>query len=378
MQSSTANEALDQVAMPAAFVSTESLGEAAQSNEQTPQRPEERPKERTVAFYRAAVKKNLDPAVHEAYPMRMAWYGACVFLSVGSFLAIVKLELPWFLKLAAGLLIGFCNGLLALISHEVSHGSVVKGQKLQRVLGFFGTLSFMISPTYWKYSHNRLHHGKTQKLIEDPDAFPTMRVFKASKFMQRMFPFTPGSGHKRSYSYLFIWISFHYFISQTYLRFRNRIYDGMDHKAVTLEFVAQGLILLALAIYAGPSNWLWVIAIPFVVQNYLVMSYIATNHNLSPLTSENDPLLNSLTVTNHPVLEFLHVNFGYHVEHHLFPTINGRNIKAVHYELAKQFPEEYKIMPKMKAIRALYQTARIYKTAHVLINPETGDRYPTI
>ncbi len=193
-----------------------------------------------------------------------------------------------------------------------------------------------------------------------------------------MFPFTPGSGHKRSYLYFFFWLSFHYFATQIYFRFKNRIYDSMNHRRVTVEFAAQIMIVLSLMAYAGPGNWLWMFLVPFAIQNYLVMSYISTNHNLSPLTSENDPLANSLSVTNHPVLEYLNLNFGLHVEHHIFPTVNGKNIKAVHYELLKQFPDTYQIMSKRKAIKALYSTPRIYKNSHELIHPETGMRHPTL
>ena len=254
----------------------------------------------------------------------------------------------------------------------------MKNIKLQNFLGFFGTIPFLNSPTYWKFSHNRLHHGKTQQLIRDPDAFPNLRIFKSSRFMQFMFPFTPGSGHKRSSLYFFFWFSFHSLVSQSYLRFRNNIYEDLDHKRTTIEFASQLLICAALLAYAGPSNWLWVFLIPLAVQNYLLMSHISTNHNLSPLTAKNDPLVNSLTVTNFPVFEYLNLNFGYHVEHHIFPSINGHHIKAVHHELLKQFPKTFQVMPKWKAMRALYATPRIYKGSTQLVHPRTLKTYPTL
>ncbi|MCJ8276494.1 MAG: fatty acid desaturase, partial [Bdellovibrionales bacterium] len=92
----------------------------------------------------------------------------------------------------------------------------------------------------------------------------------------------------------------------------------------------------------------------------------------------NDPLVNSLTVTNHPILEFLHVHFGYHVEHHLFPTVSGVHLKAIHKELKERYPEKYLYMPKWKAMVALYKTARIYKNPTTLFNPLTGATYPTL
>jgi fatty acid desaturase len=333
---------------------------------------------KTMGFYKQTISKNLAPDTFLPNPKRLIWYGACSIAAVASFLAIVKLELPWPVKLVLGLVIGFCNGTLGFLTHEILHGSVVKNQGMQNVLGFFGAIPFFISPTFWKFWHNRLHHGLTQQLIRDPDAFPNLKIYNASAFMKFMYPFTPGSGHKRSLSYFFFWFSFHIFVAQTYLRFRNKVFDSLDQKRVTVEFGAQILIAAALLAYAGPVNWLWVLVAPLMVQNYLLMSYIATNHNLSPLTSENDPLVNSLTVTNHPVMEFLNLNFGYHVEHHLFPTVNGAKIKAIHHELLKQFPDEFQVMPKGKAMKALYSTSRIYLNAHELIHPVTRETFPTI
>jgi fatty acid desaturase len=333
---------------------------------------------RTIGFYKSALSKNLDPEIFKPNPWRLLWFGLSGFASLALFIAVVRVPMTWPLKLLCGVGIGLANGTLAFISHEMAHGSIVKNQKVQEFFGFFGALTFFISPTFWKFWHNRLHHGKTQQLIRDPDAFPNLRIYKSSKFMRFMFPFTPGSGHKRSLFYFFFWFSFHNFVAQVHLRFRNSVFDSLNQKRVTLEFSAQVLICLVLLAYAGPANWLYVLLIPLVIQNYMLMSYIATNHNLSPLTSENDPLINSLTVTNNPVLEFLNLNFGYHVEHHIFPTVSGAHAKAIHRELIKQFPDDYIALPKWKAVKALYSTSRIYKNANTLIHPKTSIMSPTL
>ncbi len=224
------------------------------------------------------------------------------------------------------------------------------------------------------FGHN--HHGRTQQIIKDPDAFPTLRIYRNSKFIQFMFPFTPGSRHKRSWLYFFFWFSFHNIMAQISLRFRNGNFGAMNHTRATIEFAAQVSIGVGLMIWAGPSNWLWAFFIPLFAQNYLLMSYIATNHNVSPLS--DDPLANSLSVTNHPVLEFLNLHFGYHVEHHLFPAVNGKNAKAIHHVLMREFPDSYKCITKWQAMKALYKTARIYKNSHELIHPETLETFPTL
>jgi fatty acid desaturase len=335
-------------------------------------------KPKNFTFYRQAIQKNLSADVFLPNKMRLVPFFSYIALVAAAMALVVMVNPAWPIKLLCGILIGFSNGILGLLTHEIAHGSVVKNKYLKFVLAFFGMLPFLITPTFWKYSHNRLHHGKTQKLIDDPDAFPTLRIFKHSRFLQRVFPYTPGSGHKRSYAYFCFWLTFNYMVAQLYFRSRNRIYDSLNHRAVKLELAGQVAIFVTLLAITGPSAWLWVFAIPFLIQNYTVMSYIATNHNLSPLTSENNPLENSLTVTNHPILERLHINFGYHVEHHLFPNVNPKHAKLIHHELKTQFPREYKFMPKSQALRMLYSTSRIYKNSSTLMNPKTGEVYQTL
>ena len=79
----------------------------------------------------------------------------------------------------------------------------------------------------------------------------------------------------------------------------------------------------------GPWRFLFVYGVPVLVANAMIMSYIATNHFLNPLTETNDPLANTLSVTGPRWLERLHLEFGYHVEHHVFPTVSGRHAPAV-------------------------------------------------
>ena len=359
-----------------------STSESAAAPTNTPASPEpsgDKPQAaRDLRYYRQILVPLLDPKIFQPNMGRLIPLGACVLVSLCILVAMAELGLAWPTKLVLGLALGFCTGSMAFLGHEILHGSVVKSSRWQMFLGFFATMPFLIAPTYWKFTHNRLHHGKAQRLGLDPDAFPNLRLFRQSSYLKAIFPFTPGSGHKRSYLYFFFWFALHNFMAQVRFRFENKIYEGLNQRRATIELIGQSAIVAGLMLYVGPSNWLWAMLIPFMVQNYLLMSYISTNHNLSPLTSENDPLANSLSVTNHPLLEYLNLDFGYHVEHHIFPTLSGKHIKQVHRLLVEKFPDTYKIMPKWQAIKALYKTARIYKNSRELINPETLEVYPTL
>src|SRR5207253_2376437 len=115
------------------------------------------------------------------------------------------------------------------------------------------------------------------------------------------------------------------------------------------------------------------------VANAIQMSYIATNHFLNPETRDtNDPLLNSLTVSVGPLARLLHLNFNYHVEHHVLPSMNPRHAPLVRDLLVRKFGDRYHEMPYWKAIYWLYRTPRVHWDADHLVNPRTGTLYHTI
>lgn len=351
--------------------------EISSAQEQETKKPDVR-ELKSLGEYNREVSKQLPKETFARDPKRLLYGLAYLSVIVSCVYAVTSLELGFFTKLALSLIMGVGLGGMAFVGHEVLHGAVVKDKKLQQALGFICFSPFLISPTYWRFWHNTLHHGNTQLLYKDPDAFPTKMVWKKSRFMQFVFPLSPGSGTLRSYFYFFYWFSFQAFLNQAYMRFGNKMWAKMDHKKVTLEFTAQLVLLLLYFGLIGPQNLFWLFVIPVMIQNYTVMSYISTNHNISPYTKINDPLVNSLSVSNNPVLEAVHMNFGYHTEHHLFPKMPMSSAKKVHKKLIEMYPDRYQFMPKRKALKLLYSTPRIYKNRETLIHPITEKEYSTL
>jgi fatty acid desaturase len=333
---------------------------------------------KNLPYYNKILSKNLPVEYFERNPKRLIYLSSYILVNALIVYAVVFLNIHWIFKALLGCIVGICNAGATFVAHEISHGSVVANKKTQDAINFFAFSFFLISPTYWRFWHDRLHHGNTQYILKDPDAFPTLMVYRQSKFMQRLFPWTPGAKTKRSYSYFFFWFSLQAFLNQSYMRFGNKMWADMNHKRVSIEFGLQILMALFFLYFIGINNWLYLVLIPLAVQNYTVMSYISTNHNISPLTKVNDPLMNSLSVTNNPIFEFLHLNFGYHTEHHIFPRMSGAYTKKVHLELKKTFPTTYQFMKKQDALKLLYSTARLYKNHTTLVNPKTLETYKTL
>lgn len=339
---------------------------------------EAREVKKDLVYYRNIVSPHLSKECFELNPKRLAIaavYGAINLALI--WMAVFYVE-SLLLKVLMGIVIGHFNAGLAFVTHEVLHGSVIKGKKLQDIISFFTFSTFQMSPTMWRFWHNKLHHSHTQDNVRDPDAYPTVLIFKQSKLMQRIFRLTPGSGYIRSYFYFLYWFSFQVHLNTLYMRFRNRLWTQLDQKRVTVEYILLLAFTGAYVYFIGWNNLIPLFFIPIAVQNYCIMSYISTNHNLSPTTRRNDPLVNSLTVTTNPIQDVLHLNFGYHVEHHLFPTMSGAHMKKVHQALKSAFPSDFKYMRKTEALKLLYKTPRIYKDAKTLIHPETAETFPTI
>ena len=333
---------------------------------------------KSINFYQQELKKTLPQNIFQRTPARAIYMVSFLLLNGAMITFVIQMDPAWYWKLLCAFMMGQFNAGLAFVAHETLHGSILKNRLLQDVVGFIGFGPFLVSPTYWRFWHNHLHHGNTQLIYKDPDAFPTLSVYKRSKFMRLVFNLAPGSKHPLSYFYLFYWFSFQSVLNQSYMRFKNKMWANMNHGRVTKEFAAIAFLAGAYTYFVGLDNFLWLVAIPFFIQNYVVLSYICTNHNISPLTKINDPLENSLTVTTHPIIDFVHMNFGYHVEHHLFPRISGRHAKQVHRELNNLYPDKYKHMPKWRALKYLYQTPRIYKNSNELVHPKTLKTFPTL
>lgn len=333
--------------------------------------------EKNVSDYIKGVMPELPKGFMKNNPARsINFVVALVIIGLGA-TALIQLQMTLFEKLGLSLVMGFAFTANAFLAHEALHGSMFKGKFLQDLVGFIGFAGLFNAPTFWRHEHNVMHHGNTQKLLIDPDAFPTLRIFKTSKYAQRTYKFMPGSNTLRSLFYFFYWFTFHNLMAQTYFRFRNNTYKGVNHTRCTVELLGQTALVVAYGWVLGPENLVWGMLIPFLMMNYTLMSYISTNHNFLPLVRGNDPLKCSLSVTNHPILEFLHMNFGYHTEHHLMPKMCMSKAKTLHKVLKAKFPNDYKVMSKAEAVKRLYTTPRIYKNRTTLVDPFTGETKPT-
>jgi len=146
----------------------------------------------------------------------------------------------------------------------------------------------------------------------------------------------------------------------------------MNRRRVIIESAMMALFWIVLGIWGGFRVALFGIVIPMMIANFILMSYISTNHFLRRLTETNESLLNSMRVRTLKWIDILHLNFSHHVEHHIFSSMNHHFTPLVRKYLVKYAPDLYLAPPHWKAMWYLYKTPRVYLNDHTLIDPFTG------
>ncbi len=276
------------------------------------------------------------------------------------------------------LVIGCSFAGLAFVAHETLHGAIVRGKRLRLAVGWLAFLPFVLSPRLWIAWHNRMHHGHANLPGVDPDAYPTLGEHRRS-LLVRLSTDCFGVGRDRFRGLTSLLIGFHVQSLHVLFTARRRRYLQPRELAFALLETSAGVALwTALALVLGIGTFLWAYIVPALIANACVMGYIFTNHALSPHTDVNDPLANSLSVTVPPVVDFLTLRFGFHVEHHLFPWMSSRHAPLVRELVRARWPERYQSMPLWKALAAVHATPRVYADHETLVDPKTGYRFHTL
>ncbi len=319
---------------------------------------------------RKLILERIESDFFKPNPWRLYIITVCFFCAILIYYAISYFDNDMILFFLS-IFLGRINASMAFFSHELLHGAVIKSRRYQDILGVFSYLPFLLPPTLWRFWHNKLHHINTQKPILDPDCYLRLSDYNKSRLVRFMYYLAPGSRTAVSYLYLFYWFSFQTFFHFSYSRFNLPIWKGINNKRVNVEFSIQLAVYVSLLVFFK-SKLIYVLLIPLCVQNYILMSYIATNHNISPLVDGKETLRNTLSIKSRPLSSFLDLNFGLHTEHHIFPKISGDKLLKIQNILIDEFSDNYKFIKKYDALMYVFKTPRIYKSAKVLIDPGTG------
>lgn len=333
---------------------------------------------RPTSAYASELKPDLPARAFEPAHSRLLWLPVHLALvALGVFVTARQVVPGWSLPLVS-LVIGCAFAGLAFLAHETLHGAVVRSKPLRYAVGWLAFMPFVLSPRLWVAWHNRMHHGHANRPGIDPDAYPTLDEHRQS-LLVRVSTDCFGIGRGRLRGITSLLIGFHAQSLHVLVSAGRRRY--LPRRELVFAFLETGvgvLLWLTLLVTLGAHVFCFVYVLPALFANACVMAYILTNHALSPHTSVNDPLANSLSVTVPRVVDFLTLRFGFHVEHHLFPWMSSRHAPLVRDLVKARWPERYQSMPLWQALLAVHVTPRVYEDERTLVDPKTGSRFRTL
>lgn len=324
------------------------------------------------AQLRQALRKEMPAEAFQPAP----WRGQAGLMVVPVYLAlaagVVATDLPWWVDLAVGLVVGQLVTHVGLVAHEVLHRSVFRSKLWQDVYGWVGFAWFLFGPSLWRAWHVQAHHAHTQEGAADPDGMGTLEDYHRDPVARLVHGVTPGSGTWYSYLTPFMLFTFQ---GQMFIWHYSAL---PAYKSVTIDRTKEKLISLALAAaWAGLAVALgawdaWcLIGVPMLTANATLMMYISTNHWLRPITEDgNNPFTNTTSVRVPAWMDWLHVSFSYHQEHHVFPQMSPKYAPLLREKLAELAPEAIHVHPLGPVLRELYRTPALYLDATTLVRPD--------
>ncbi|MBX3095264.1 MAG: fatty acid desaturase [Fimbriimonadaceae bacterium] len=332
-----------------------------------------------IPRYRQVLRQALPDRLFRPDNLHLLWAIPHI-LVIAAGIASLTLYFGWWAPLVS-LVIGHSFGCLGFMAHEVAHGTAIKSKFLKSLVAGVAFSPFAIGPYLWSRWHNAAHHSHTQHEELDPDRLFTVEEYKNSpvlRFLYRMHPALRNIVIFSSFGYR---MSQHNFlVASTYLKSDD--YTKAEKFRIVWQFVLPKVLWITGTLLLGWKVLLFGYLIPLMVANFIVIAYIATNHFLNPLADENDVLATTLSVTLPGWLKWLdpvHLHFGAHVAHHLFPQAPTRFARRIEKEIRKLWPDRYHEMPMHKALKALWDTPWVYaEDGKALIDPQVGRSAPTL
>lgn len=329
----------------------------------------------TAGWYTQKLSPKLPPEAFKPVPQRL-WAGL-IFLGlvIGSITTIGLFHLNLLAMAGVSVVIGLSFAGLGFLGHEILHGTVVKRAWLRDALGAIAFAQFNLGPKLWRKWHNMEHHAHTQDEHTDPDAMGTMEEFFQRPGLQFFYRFPQWV---RSAITFGSFLGFFSVFSALMLKRYYKDFKPAERKVVLAQYFMPAAVWLALLPVLGPVKWFFAYLLPLALANFLVICYISTNHQLSPLVDVNDPLANSLTVLVPRWMDVINLNFSHHVEHHLLPGVNPKWGPLIRRHIKEMWPERYQEMPFGKALLTLWRTPRIYMDHTQLVDPMRGLKYGSL
>lgn len=317
------------------------------------------------AVVRRALRDRLPEDFGRRQPLRLVWLG----LAVGAVLLHLVLTKAYLDGVASGWwmlaslpLAAFAWPCFFFSLHELGHGAVLPPGPLRRIASAVAAFPILLQPTFWTAVHN--HHHRFANQEKDCDR---RRIFEHEvgelDFSQPLLTVS------------MIWAVQLVYYSQITAFLAGQLPLPVQRRQVLIELVISALCAIAAGWLMGWElllyGWL-----PCSTAGCLLQSlYLVSNHLTRPLATESDSL--GTTVSVRFAGGWSHMDFGRHVEHHLYPHVSHDQLAPVTAGLRAHFPERFQERPLLATVRYLLTLPGYYLSSHVLTDG-TGRRRVTI
>lgn len=303
-------------------------------------------------------------------------------------LACFDFALP--VKILISIIMGVSLGALTFFLHDLLHSSIIKSKPVMYLFGLSVGLFNLFAPSFWQKVHN-LHHARTGN-IDDPDrsylkdegpSNPVEKVVYKTRISNESYnPVLSLIFMSTGFFWYFLNTMFYGLVGRKasikedkkYQRIQELFKSNKSRLFVLSELIiifSFQAVLFVLAADKNLFNFFLISALPIAISHFIAMSYIHTNHFVSPFTGEiDDPLVNSLSIKDSWIVDKIFSNFSHHVEHHIFPAMGSRHYPKVRKLLLKFYPERFQLLTMLDAMKLLFNTPRIYNDYTSLITTD--------
>lgn len=329
----------------------------------------------TEQSLKSKIRADLPGKIFERKPMWALLAIPIVALIIAGSTTIALAPLSWYLVLLCSVVIGHLYGSLTFLGHDVSHGAAIRSGFWHELIVYLSFGIYCVSPHLWREWHQKAHHGQTNVEGRDPDNFGTLESFDGTPALNRLLlKAAPGSGHWLSAFYLPLFFTLQ---AQGVLWFSSKTmpdFSRLRRRRAVLDSIMWACFWVSVCVFTGWKGTLFIVLIPMMISNFIVMSYIVTTHMLCPMVQTRDTLRTSMSVTTFKVFDILHFHFSHHLEHHLFPAMCSFYYPLVRQSLRRHFADQFIAPPHWRALLAIFKTPRLYEGATTLVDPFNGRR----
>jgi fatty acid desaturase len=285
-------------------------------------------------------------------PSRL-WYLAAATAGVLASLSIAHEWLAgrchWSIYIAAVLVAAFLYPFFLFSLHELGHGAIVRHRTVRLVFGWLAGFWIGFQPRFWVASHGHHHHHANTE--EDTDR---LRFYDRDEPGARFLDFRLSNPVSIPSMMFAIQIVYAYCMMGF---LRGDLRYPLKRWQVVGEVMLHAAAATALVYAVGSKVWMFGYLPVFVLGCVIQNMYVVTNHLTRPLTDSADALGTAQSVH---LYGWSHMDFGRHVEHHIFPTVSHRKLRRVTAALQACYPDAFVERPLFAAIRQLFRLPGFY------------------